>query len=269
MKGARENISFLMNANHHALSWLRFPRSLALFACALFTLNAESADPLALNQPEQLIGTWKAIGGSMGEALTLSFSGKGDFRMLLTSKGGQQALGEGTYTVHGTQWPMRISAVAGGKQISFGIAVLPNDLIVVWLADSDDEPLDPKNATLLLRQSATPGTSSSEKSKPVELQKRQNLIGTWKHPDLKVSMSFSEAGEYELRNEKNDKTTVVKGSYTVTRPGNSLIVQVTFDGGKDYYSIALLSMDRFAWQQLKSPQDAPDPEKAVVWLRER
>jgi uncharacterized protein (TIGR03066 family) len=226
----------------------------------------------ALNKPENLVGDWKSIGarGRMeGATLTLHFSSKGEFEMT-TERDGRKSLETGTYTVSAPRWPLEVTAVGAEKKHYLAITIMPNDQIVLdelkSFADADVTEAF-KNSLTLARQSTKREGASTEKPAPDGLQKGANLVGTWKHPGLKVTMRFSETGDYELRNEMHDQPTVVKGSYTAKPSGDSMIVHVTLAGGQDDYAIRLLSRDQFAWRQLKSPDTAPDPEKDVVWSR--
>lgn len=94
-----------------------------------------------------------------------------------------------------------------------------------------------------------------------------SIVGAWKNSARNMSMTFSDAGDFEFKQEKNGESKVEKGLYKVTPSGDSLLVSVFFSKGKDYFSVTSLSKDRAAWQELKSPTDKPDRDKAIVWTR--
>ena len=120
-------------------------------------LRAEGTEPLALNKRERIVGKWQSLciphPSSEGVTLILTFSEKGKLEISGTKGGEKVPMNRTTYSVDSAQWPMRVTVGSGEDREGWAIAVLPNDLMIVWESEGMDYKFRTEDAIMLARES--------------------------------------------------------------------------------------------------------------------
>lgn len=106
-------------------------------------------------------------------------------------------------------------------------------------------------------------------------QNPENLIGKWKGvgPDisLTVNVTFTAGGQCEMMIERPDEVgTWIHGPYTVNNSSWPMKITVADGGDQDrYFAVAILDQGKMDLQEIESPDDPLNADKASHLLRQQ